>query len=50
MDEGLTDLCDELGIHLSKDEKRLNIRPLLRLVLGRFFGSLNGQWMLLDSS
>ena len=31
-----------LGIHLSKRELQLNIRPLLRLVCQRFFGDATG--------
>ncbi|XP_065897032.1 116 kDa U5 small nuclear ribonucleoprotein component-like [Dysidea avara] len=32
----------ELGIHLRKEELKLNIRPLLRLICQRFFGGFNG--------
>ena len=42
VDETLPGLCDELGIHLTKEEKKLNIRPLLRIILARFFGSSTG--------
>lgn len=42
VDEGMTSLCDELGIHLSKEEQRMNIRPLLRVVLAKFFGDNTG--------
>uniref|UniRef100_A0A665UJP8 116 kDa U5 small nuclear ribonucleoprotein component n=1 Tax=Echeneis naucrates TaxID=173247 RepID=A0A665UJP8_ECHNA len=35
-------LLDELGIHLTKEELKLNIRPLLRLVCNRFFGEFTG--------
>lgn len=42
VDESLTRVCDELGIHLSKEEQKLNIRPLLRLVCKRFFGDFTG--------
>jgi len=44
VDESLPRVCDELGIHLTKDESKMNIRPLLRLVLSRFFGSFTGQY------
>ena len=43
VDESLPRICDELGIHLTKDESKMNIRPLLRLVLGRFFGTFTGR-------
>ncbi|BFY97191.1 hypothetical protein BsWGS_00231 [Bradybaena similaris] len=42
VDESLPRVCDELGIHLSKEEQKLNIRPLLRLVCRRFFGEFTG--------
>lgn len=42
VDESLPRVCDELGIHLSKEEQKLNIRPLLRLVCRRFFGDFTG--------
>lgn len=35
-------LCDELGIRLTKEESRLNIRPLLRLIFQRFLGDFSG--------
>ena len=31
-----------LGIHLSKSEMQMNIRPLLSLVCKRFFGEFTG--------
>ena len=31
-----------IGIHLRKEELKLNIRPLLRLICQRFFGGFNG--------
>ncbi|XP_067952205.1 116 kDa U5 small nuclear ribonucleoprotein component-like [Watersipora subatra] len=42
VDEGLPVLCSSLGIHLSKEEKKINIRPMLRLVLARFLGEMSG--------
>lgn len=42
VDECLPRLCDELGISLTKEERKLNIRPLLRLVCNRFFGDFTG--------
>eukprot|EP00911_Craspedida_sp_UC1_P000165 UC1_evm1s131 len=38
VDTSLTPLCAELGVHISKREASLNVRPLLLLVLSRFFG------------
>ena len=35
-------VCDELGIKLASQEKKMNIRPLLKLVCNRFMGSWNG--------
>ena len=35
-------LCNELGIHLSKSEYKLNVRPLLRIIFSRFFGDFSG--------
>ncbi|XP_061191284.1 116 kDa U5 small nuclear ribonucleoprotein component-like [Saccostrea echinata] len=42
VDECLPRLCDELGISLTKEERKLNIRPLLRIVCNRFFGDFTG--------
>lgn len=42
VDTSLPRVLDELGIHLSKEELKLNIRPLLRLVCNRFFGEFTG--------
>ncbi|XP_043221860.1 116 kDa U5 small nuclear ribonucleoprotein component-like isoform X1 [Amphibalanus amphitrite] len=42
VDTQLPALLDELGIHLNKEERRLNIRPLLRLICSRFLGDFNG--------
>uniref|UniRef100_H2YSS3 116 kDa U5 small nuclear ribonucleoprotein component n=1 Tax=Ciona savignyi TaxID=51511 RepID=H2YSS3_CIOSA len=41
-DSTLTRALDELGIYLSKEESKLNIRPLLRLVCSRFMGDFSG--------
>ena len=35
-------LCDELGIRLTKEESKMNVRPLLRLVFQRFLGDFTG--------
>ena len=42
MDDHLPRICDELGIHLSKDEAKQNMRPLLRTVCRKFFGRYKG--------
>ena len=42
VDTALPSLCDELGIKLTKEESKMNIRPLLRLVCQRFLGDFNG--------
>lgn len=42
VDTTLPDVLDELGIKLTKREMNINIRPLLRLVCGRFLNDLNG--------
>ncbi|KAL3831330.1 hypothetical protein ACJMK2_023095 [Sinanodonta woodiana] len=42
VDECLPRLCDELGISLTKEEKKLNIKPLLKLICRRFFGDFTG--------
>ncbi|XP_060078669.1 116 kDa U5 small nuclear ribonucleoprotein component-like [Ylistrum balloti] len=42
VDECLPRMCDELGISLTKEERKMNIRPLLRIVCRRFFGDFTG--------
>lgn len=42
VDISLPMLCDELGIRLSKEEAKMNVRPLLRLVFQRFLGDFSG--------
>ncbi|XP_062989026.1 116 kDa U5 small nuclear ribonucleoprotein component [Elgaria multicarinata webbii] len=42
VDTTLPQTLDELGIHLTKEELKLNIRPLLRLVCKKFFGEFTG--------
>jgi len=42
VDESLPRVADELGISLNKEEKRLNIRPLLRVIMRKFFGDSTG--------
>ncbi|XP_037094775.1 LOW QUALITY PROTEIN: 116 kDa U5 small nuclear ribonucleoprotein component-like [Pollicipes pollicipes] len=42
VDTQLPALLDELGVHLNKEERRLNIRPLLRLICSRFLGDFTG--------
>ncbi|KAF4533327.1 hypothetical protein B566_EDAN004448 [Ephemera danica] len=42
VDSTLPDVLDELSIRLSREEMKINIRPLLRLICSRFIGSFNG--------
>lgn len=42
VDTTLPHVLDELGIKLTKEEMKINIRPLLRLVCNRFLGDFNG--------
>lgn len=42
VDTTLPVVLEELGIKLNKKELKLNIRPLLRLVLNRFLGDFSG--------
>lgn len=42
VDTQLDSLCAELGIRLTRTEASLNIRPLLQVVLSRFFGDWVG--------
>ena len=42
VDTTLPQVLDELGIRLTKEEMKINIRPLLRLVCSRFLGDFNG--------
>lgn len=48
VDTSLPRTLDELGIHLTKEELKLNIRPLLRLVCKKFFGEFTGNKELMD--
>lgn len=41
-DTCLPRLCDELQIRLTKGEMKQNVRPLLRTVCQKFFGSFSG--------
>lgn len=43
VDATLPGVMDELGIKLTKNEMKLNIRPLLRLVCSKFLGDFNGK-------
>lgn len=49
VDTSLPRTLDELGIHLTKEELKLNIRPLLRLVCKKFFGEFTGNKELMAS-
>lgn len=42
VDASLPRVCDELGISLTSEEKKLNIRPLMRIICRRFFGDFTG--------
>ena len=42
VDTTLPAILNELGIRLNKDEMKLNIRPLLRLIFTRFLGPFTG--------
>ncbi|KAJ8956271.1 hypothetical protein NQ318_015007 [Aromia moschata] len=42
VDTTLPEVLEELGIKLTKNEMKLNIRPLLRLVCNKFLGDFNG--------
>ncbi|XP_065839925.1 116 kDa U5 small nuclear ribonucleoprotein component-like [Oscarella lobularis] len=42
VDTTLPRVLDELGIHLSKSQMKMNMRPLLQLVCQRFFGKATG--------
>ena len=42
VDATLPGVLDELGIHLTKEEMKLNIRPLLKLICRKFFGDFTG--------
>lgn len=42
VDMSLDRVLDELGVRLTKEESRINIRPLLRLICGRFLGDFSG--------
>nr|CAG4640617.1 EOG090X00RJ [Eulimnadia texana] len=42
VDVSLQQLIDELGVRLTSDEQKMNIRPLLRLVCSRYFGTFSG--------
>ncbi|XP_070565157.1 116 kDa U5 small nuclear ribonucleoprotein component-like [Ptychodera flava] len=42
VDSTLPAVLDELGIRLTKEELKMNIRPLMRLVCKKFFGCFTG--------
>lgn len=48
VDSTLPNVLEELGIKLTKNEMKLNIRPLLRLVCNKFLGDFNGNYHLLQ--
>ena len=46
VDTTLPGLMSELGISLTKEEMKMNIRPLLRLICSKFIGSFSGDYFL----
>jgi len=42
VDSTLPKALDELDVYVTKEEMKMNIRPLLRLVCSRFFGGFSG--------
>jgi 116 kDa U5 small nuclear ribonucleoprotein component len=44
VDTTLPGLMSELGISLTKEEMKMNIRPLLRLICSKFIGSFSGDY------
>lgn len=45
VDSNLPNILDELNIHVSKQEMKMNIRPLLRLICGRFLKDFSGTYI-----
>jgi U5 small nuclear ribonucleoprotein component len=45
VDTTLPAVLDELGIRLTKEEMKINIRPLLRLICNKFLGDFSGKLM-----
>lgn len=45
VDTTLPAVLDELGIKLTKEEMKINIRPLLRLICNKFLGDFSGKLM-----
>ena len=41
-DTHLEPLMEELGLHMSKEEQRMNIKPLLKLFMSKFIGEFDG--------
>jgi len=42
VDNCLPMLCEQLGVRLTKEETKMNIRPLLRIICSRFLGDFTG--------
>ena len=42
VDSTLPKVLEELGIRLTKKEQALNIRPLMKIIFNRFFGTFTG--------
>lgn len=50
VDLQLADSLAELGISLTKEEMKLNVRPLLRIVCNRFMGDFSGKLKIITLS
>ncbi|MCL4145693.1 UNVERIFIED_CONTAM: hypothetical protein GTU68_060108, partial [Idotea baltica] len=42
VDRSLEPLMEELGIHMSKEEQKMNIKPLIKLFMSKFMGTFEG--------
>jgi len=45
VDSTLPSVLVELGVQLTKEEMKMNIRPLLRLICSKFIGSFSGKFL-----
>jgi len=48
VDTCLPMLCEQLGVRLTREETKINIRPLLRLICSRFLGDFTGFTSMLE--
>lgn len=46
VDTTLPEVLDELGVRISKQEMKMNIRPLLRLICSRYLGDFCGEYFM----